>query len=264
MLTGLHHVELAVTDLARTVEECLRLGFHVTACAPSPAGVRRALIRHGGQHLELSESQDITPGIRAVAVVSDDLGADLMRLRAGGLSVGEPHAEERVTAEGEALRWRAVDAPVAGLTLRLVDAPGAIEDQAAHPGGARDLDSIYVAAPDLTDATATYRNLLPGVTPRPLRGIVIKARMTMFDLGDAQLALAEPDGPGATADALAARGAGAFQVIYRTEDVRATQRWLATHGVAATTMRRSTGEQTVVVPASEALGCAFGFVGVED
>ncbi len=98
--------------------------------------------------------------------------------------------------------------------------------------------------------------------PKVQRGAVIKADMAVFDLGPTGLTVAQPMEPGPAADALARRGPGPFQALYRTSSMEAAARWMADHGVPPPARGiRNTGEQAMLVPPEDACGAYIGFVG---
>jgi hypothetical protein len=98
--------------------------------------------------------------------------------------------------------------------------------------------------------------------PRIQRGAVIKADMAVFDLGPTGLTVAQPAEAGPAAEALARRGPGPFQALYRTRSMDGAARWMAEHGVPPP-MRgiRNTGEHAMLVPPEHACGAYIGFVG---
>jgi len=94
------------------------------------------------------------------------------------------------------------------------------------------------------------------------RGTVIKADMAVFNLGPTGLTVAQPAEPGPAADALARRGPGPFQALYRTSSMDAAARWMATHDVPPPARGiRNTGEQAMLVRPDNACGSYIGFVG---
>ncbi len=95
------------------------------------------------------------------------------------------------------------------------------------------------------------------------RGTVIHADMAMFQLGPTALGLAQPAGPGICADALARRGPGPFQILYRTRSMDAAAKWMADHGLPPSARGiRNTGEQATLVAPEHACGVYIGFVGM--
>jgi len=98
--------------------------------------------------------------------------------------------------------------------------------------------------------------------PRLQRDNVIKADMAVFDLGPTGLTVAQPAEAGPAADALAQRGPGPFQVLYRTSSMEAAARFMASHGVPPPARGvRNTGEQAMLVLPEHACGAYIGFVG---
>src|SRR6266705_703330 len=64
------------------------------------------------------------------------------------------------------------------------------------------------------------------------------------------------------ADALARRGPGPFQILYRTRSMDAAAKWIADHGLPPPARGvRNTGEQAMLVMPEHACGVVIGFVG---
>lgn len=126
MLTGIDHVILAVGDLDGAAAELEReLGLHVAAGGRHDAhGTHNRLAWLGDSYVELMavfderRAADSWWGREALAVsahgggwlgmalASDDLAADVERLRAAGSSITDPIDGERARADGEVVRWR--------------------------------------------------------------------------------------------------------------------------------------------------------------
>ena len=86
--------------------------------------------------------------------------------------------------------------------------------------------------------------------------------MAVFDLGPTGLTVAQPVEPGPAAEALARRGPGPFQALYRTSSMDGAARWMADHGVPPPARGiRNTGEQAMLVLPADACGAYIGFVG---
>jgi hypothetical protein len=133
-----------------------------------------------------------------------------------------------------------------------------------HPNGVLRADRVYVAVPDVAAAAGIYSRVFGMAVPPVLRGAVIKADMAVFDLGPTGLTVAQPAAPGPAAEALARRGPGPFQVLYRTGSMGAAARWMAGHGVPPPARGvRNTGEQAMLVGPEDACGAYIGFVGPE-
>jgi hypothetical protein len=124
------------------------------------------------------------------------------------------------------------------------------------------VDRVYIAVPDVAAAGATYARVLGMPVPRIQRGTVIKSDMAVFDLGPTGLTVAQPMEPGPATEALARRGPGPFQALYRTSSMDAAARWMADHGMPPPARGiRNTGEQAMLVVPEDACGAYIGFVG---
>src|SRR5204862_2816008 len=131
-----------------------------------------------------------------------------------------------------------------------------------HPNGIDTVERVYINVTDVTRAAETYARVLGMPKPKVQRGAVIKADMAVFDLGPTGLTVAQPMEPGPAAAALARRGPGPFQALYRTSSMEAAARWMADHGVPPPARGiRNTGEQAMLVPPGDACGAYIGFVG---
>src|SRR5262249_13382862 len=129
-----------------------------------------------------------------------------------------------------------------------------------HPNGVLGAERVYIAVPDVGAAAKTYGRVLGVPVPSIQHGSVIKADMAVFELGPTGLTVAEPAEQGPAAEALARRGAGPFQVLYRTTSMSAAARWMADHGVPPPTRGvRTTGEQAMLVGPADACGAYIGF-----
>ena len=131
-----------------------------------------------------------------------------------------------------------------------------------HPNAVLRTDRVYIAVDDVAKAAETYGVVLGMPVPRLERGNVIKADMAVFNLGPTGLTVAQPAEAGPAADALARRGPGPFQVLYRTGSMDAAATWMADHGVPPPARGiRNTGEQAMLVGPEHACGAYIGFVG---
>jgi catechol 2,3-dioxygenase-like lactoylglutathione lyase family enzyme len=290
MLTRIDHVMICAPELAAAVAAYRRIGFVVYPGGDhAGAGTHNAIAFLEDDYLELlSPRSDAPPpapgssearladflrrgaGFRYVAVQSDDLPADVAAIRARGVEVSDPVAGARTTPAGQTLAWRAA-ALGAGHALpiffvqhltplaeRRRQVPGA----GAHPNGVLRVDRVYIAVADVAAAAEQYSRVLGLPVPKVQRGGVIKADMAVFDLGPTGLTVAQPAEPGPAAEALARRGPGPFQVLYRTRSMEAAARWMADHGLPPPVRGvRNTGEQAMLVGPAEACGAYIGFVG---
>lgn len=289
MLTRIDHVMICVPDLAEGIDAYRRIGFRV-----EPGGshtgwaTHNAIAFHQDDYLELLSLRDRGApqandaearladylarggGFRYVAVQSDDLAADVAAMRRRGVEVDEPTDGGRRTPSGVELRWRAAPlGPRNPLPIFFVQHQTPLDERRRqvagagdHPNGVTRLDRVYIAVPDLAATVGTYARVLGLPEPKIQRGAVIKADMAVFDLGPTGLTVAQPAEPGPAAEALARRGPGPFQVLYRTRSMDAAARWMASHGVPPPARGvRNTGEEAMLVLPEHAGGAYIGFVG---
>ena len=288
MLTRIDHVMICVPDLDRGVETYARIGFDVhPGGVHTGKGTHNAIAFNEDDYLELLAVRDRDEylrnspyggllefierggGLRYVILQSDDLAADVAAMRRRGADVGDPIDGARRTPAGQELRWRAAMLGARNpLPLFFIQhltpaaerrrqSPGAVP----HPNGVLRAERAYIAVRDLASAASDYARVL-GMPPKLERGTVINADMAVFDVGPTGLTLAQPFGPGPAADALAQRGPGPFQVLYRTRGMDAAARWMAEHGMPPPARGvRNTGEQAMLVVPQDACGVYIGLVG---
>ncbi|HEX7216872.1 MAG TPA: VOC family protein [Methylomirabilota bacterium] len=289
MLTRVDHVMICVPDLSRGIDAYQRIGFHIypggahtgraTHNAIAFTGEEyievlslrdRAAVAAGGPDESLARYLDEGGGFRVVALQSDDLVADVAAMRGRGVDVGEIRDGGRRTPAGQELRWRAAflggaDAPPIFIIQHLTplaERRRQVPKAGDHPNGALRVERVYIAVPDVTAAARAYARVLGLPMPAIHRGQVIKADMAVFDLGPTGLTVAQPAEAGPAAEALARRGPGPFQVLYRTGGMDAAVRWMTTHGLPEPTRGvRNTGEQAILVGPEHAGGAYIGFVG---
>ena len=288
MLTRIDHVMICVPDLGVAVDTFTRLGFAVHPGGVHPGrGTENAIAFTGDEYLELLGLRDSAeylratsgrgglgdflargPGFRYIAIQSDDLAADVAAMRGRGVDVGGISDGTRRTPAGVELGWKSATLGprhplpiffvqhVTPLDQRRRQAPG------PNPNGVVRIDRTYIVVEDVTSAAAEYSRVLGMREPPVQRGRVIKADMAVFDLGSAGLTVAQPAEPGAAAEALARRGPGPFQVLYRTSDMDAAARFMTDHGIPTPARGiRNTGEQAMFVGPDVACGTYVGFVG---
>jgi catechol 2,3-dioxygenase-like lactoylglutathione lyase family enzyme len=285
-LTRIDHVMICVPDLQAGIETYRRIGFDVHYGGVHPgAGTENAIAFFEDDYLEIlgirADEQGQAGaalvgfiarggGLRYLALQSDDLAADVAAMRRRGVDVADPTDGGRRTPAGQELRWR-VARLGAGNPLpiffiqhltplaerrRTVPRPG------EHPNGVLRPERAYIVVPDVAKAAETYARVLGVPVPRTEQGTVIKASMVVFNLGPTGLTVAEPAGPGPAADALASRGPGPFQVLFRTRSMDAADRWMREHGMAPPARGiRTSGEHAMLVPPRDACGVSIGFAG---
>jgi catechol 2,3-dioxygenase-like lactoylglutathione lyase family enzyme len=190
----------------------------------------RGVARNDGDHLELVRPGD---GLQSIAIASDDLAADSKALSARGSADYVKLVKQKNPAAAS-----------------------------RHPNGVLRIERVYIAVRDVALAAKEYSRVLGVPAPKMERGTVIHADMAIFQFGPTALGLAQPDGPGVCADALARRGPGPFQILYRTSSMNAATKWMADHGLPRPARGiRNTGEQAMLVMPEYACGVYIGFVG---
>jgi hypothetical protein len=280
---------ICVRDLQHGIDAYTRIGFNIyPGGVHTGKGTHNAIAFNDEDYLELLSVRDrdeyvtASPGgglleflergggFRYVAVQSDGLAADVAAMRGRGIEVSDVIDGGRRTPAGQELRWKSArlgsrnPLPIffiehlTPVTERRRQVPRA----GNHPNGALRADRVYIAVADVAAAAETYSRVLGMPAPPVQRGTVIKADMAVFNLGPTGLTVAQPAEPGPAAEALARRGPGPFQVLYRTSSMDAAARFMADHGVPPPARGvRNTGEQAMLVGPEQACGAYIGFVG---
>jgi len=284
MLTRIDHVMICVPDLPKAIDAYTRIGFGVRAGGVHPdGGTENAIaffqddylellaVRKGEERLASAALLDFLargPGLRYVALQSDDLAADVAAMRRRGVDVGDPVDGGRRTPDGHELRWKSARLGASNpLPIFFIEHLTPLAERrrghtGEHPNGARRTERVYIAVSDVAKAADLYSRVLGVAVPRVQRGNVIKADMAVFDLGPTGLTVAQPAEPGPAAEALARRGPGPFQALYPTRSMDAAARWMAEHGVPPPARGvRNTGEQAMLVEPAHACGVYVGLFG---
>ena len=285
MLTRIDHVMICVPDLAKGIDAYARIGFDVRpGGAHTGRGTENAIAFNAEDYLELLGVRDraeylaASPdgglleflgkggGFRYVAVQSDDLAADVAAMRDRGVEVSDVADGERRTPAGQTLRWKSARLGAGNpLPIFFIQHLTPLTERRAsgpHANGVQRVDRVYVAVTDVAASAAVYSRVLGMPIPKIQRGAVIKADMAVFDLGPTGLTVAQPMEAGPAAEALARRGPGPFQALYRTSSMDAAARWMADHGMPPPARGvRNTGEQAMLVLPADACGAYIGFVG---
>ena len=301
MFTRLDHVMICVPDLAQGIEQYGKLGFNIyPGGVHTGKGTHNAIAFNQDDYIELLAIRDEAEyqaaagqsgnaggtltefiaaggGIRYVIIQSDDLAADVAAMRKRGVDVADVNEGSRHTPAGLELRWKvAVLGPgnplpiffiqhLTSATERRKQVPVFANHPAGnHPNGVRALERVYIATADVEADAATYAKVLGVPQPEAHRGTVIMSNMAVFELGPTGLSIAQPYAPGPAADALARRGPGPFQALYRTTSMGAAARWMQEHGLPPPARGvRSNGEHAMLATPSLACGAYIGFVGPE-
>jgi hypothetical protein len=287
MLTRIDHVMICVPDLPQGIDVYRRIGFDVRPGGVHPGrGTHNAIAFLADDYIELMSVRDADEyrkaagargglldfvaqggGFRFVALQSNDLAADVAAMRGRGIDVSDPVAGGRRTPDGRELSWKSATLGARNplpifFVEHLTPLAGRRGAVAQHPNGALRVDRVYIAVNDVASAAKTYGAVLGLPIPSLQRGAVIKADMAVFDLGPTGLTVAQPAEPGPAAEALARRGPGPFQALYRTSSMDAAAKWMTEHGMPPPARGvRNTGEQAMLVTPEHACGAYIGFVG---
>ena len=289
MLTRIDHVMICVPDLGPGIDAYARIGFNIfPGGVHTGGGTHNAIAFNDEDYLELLSVRDrdeylaASPqgglveflsrggGFRYVAVQSDDLAADVAAMRRRGVEVSDAADGGRRTPSGQELRWKSArlgsgnPLPIFFIEhlTPLAERRRQVPRAGHHPNGVLRADRVYIAVADIAATAETYSRVLGLPVPRVQRGTVIKADMGVFDLGPTGLTVAQPAEPGPATEALARRGPGPFQVLYRTSSMDAAARFMADHGVPPPARGvRNTGEQAMLVGPDFACGAYIGLVG---
>jgi len=294
MFTGIDHVMICVPDLERAIEQYRRIGFnmHPGGVHPGkgthnaiafnqddylellairdPAEHRAAAAQPGSTHAGLEDYVAAGGGLRYVVLQSDDLAADVAAMRARGVDVSDPIDAGRRTAAGLALRWKfAVPGPRNPLPVFFIQQLNPVEERrrqvpgaGSHPNGARAIERAYIVSGDAPAAASVYARVFGVPQPTLQKGTVIAAHMAVFQVGPHGLGIVQPYGPGPAAGALARRGPGPFQALYRTTGMNAAAEWMAAHGLPPPARGvRNNGEQAMLIAPPDACGAYIGLVG---
>jgi hypothetical protein len=210
-----------------------------------------------------------------VSLAVDDLRHGISAFTALGFEV----AETRVDTETASLVLRSSEERAGLRSIGLVCAQPieAVDDRlplrfappdhrekrpVRHPNGVLRLERVYVVVAELRRAAPEYAAALHMELPTPVRGTVINAMMSVFNLGPVGIVVAEPSEDGPAAEALARQGEGPFQVLFRVQGLENVARWMTQHGLPEPERgTRNTGEAAILVRPQYACGAYVAFVG---
>jgi catechol 2,3-dioxygenase-like lactoylglutathione lyase family enzyme len=296
MFTRIDHVMICVPDLTRGIEQYSKMGFNIYAGGVHPGkGTYNAIALNNDDYVELLAIRDHAEhkaaagkpgnadaglmefiagggGIRYVILQSDDLTADVAAMRGRGVDVGDAIERGRHTPAGQEIRWKvAVLGPRNPLPIFFIQqlTPMAERRRLApvagnHPNGVYKIERAYIVTHDAEAAAAMYANVLGMSKPALHKGSVVMSDMAIFEFGDSGLGVVQPYAPGPAADALARRGPGPFQALYRTTSMGAAARWMQEHGLPPPARGvRSNGEHAMLMTPPDTFGAYIGFVGPE-
>lgn len=281
-MTAVDHLAIGVADVAQAVETYRNLGFTVTHGEDAEdAGHQAAYVVFGDFYIEFRATEDFprvlngaTSGreigeaeqIHGVVLRSDNLDAEVARLKSNGFHVSDPF-DDPIDRRGGSLprRTAAVDSYIpVGLVEQdhTTERPTFVGGAIAHPNTATVLERTYLAVESIDRELEMFEQLLGVPAPEPEMGTVIMSMMSVFYVGDVGIAVAEPRGPGPTADALSANGPGLFQVLFRAEHLDRAVALMVENGVPPP--RRGTrlsGESALLVEPTHACNLFVALAG---
>lgn len=295
MFTRIDHVMICVPDLAQGIAQYSKMGFNIYAGGAHPGkGTHNAIALNTDDYLELLAVREPAEyaasgkagtwntgltdfisaggGIRYMAVQSDDLTAEVAAMRSRGVDVSDAMDGSRRTPVGQELRWKsAVLGPKNLLPIFFIQHLTPMAERCKqvplagnHPNGVYKLERTYIVTHDAEAAAATYARVLGLPKPMLHKGTVVMSDMAIFEIGPTGLGVVQPYAPGPAADALARRGPGPFQALYRTTSMGAAARWMQEHGMPPPARGvRSNGEHAMLITPPDAFGAYIGFVGPE-
>jgi hypothetical protein len=272
---------IGVADVAGAVETFRNLGFTVThGESPEDAGRQAAYGVFGDFYIEFRATEDSqrldeptasglesqkARSINRIVLRTDNLDAEVARLRSGGIPVSNPAGEGISRSDP----WPGTVAVVDGLVpLGLVE-----HDQASarfalvgggvtHPNTTTALERMYIAVESIERELPAFEQLLGMPAPEPEMGTVIMSMMSVFYLGDIGIAVAEPRGPGPTADALSSNGPGLFQILFRADHLDRAAALMVEAGVPAPARgTRLSGESALLVEPEHACNLYVALAG---
>lgn len=244
MPTGIDHVVIAVRNLERAVGDYRSAGFTVTAGGEHTNGVtHNALIAFpDGAYFELIAWKDpdafqntdwwrrlqAGEGFIDYALRTDDLDAEVSRLRKAGLDVPDPEVGGRLRPDGQRVEWRNLRfGPGSSPSLpfychstndRSLRVPSG--GAAQHLTGVRGIAGVTIGVADIDSALRDYARLAgsDGEEVEPsLEGVATARR---FTLGSTWLELVSATSGSPLAAAITGRGDGPVQVTLFGTGVR--------------------------------------------
>lgn len=244
MLTGIDHLVVVVPDLAEAVRHYAGQGFTVVPGGRHPGGSHNALIGLAdGAYIELLAFEHPSPGHRwwaisertrregpclaDFAMATNDLERDLGVLRAAGVPMGEPRPGSRARPDGYTVEWRLSTPPtehtgvapflIQDITPRMERVPAEL----GHHNGVIGIDTLTIAADDLTWVRRWYVGVLSEAVRRRIAGRVTDASLLHLGIGRHVLQYERPESPSDPLNAwLHARGPSRAGATLRTNDGR--------------------------------------------
>lgn len=244
MTLRLDHLVILVHDLEAAIRDYRALGFRVT-----PGGVHADGLTHNalipladGCYLELIAFVDPDDprdnlwgwrrhlaaggGLIDYCLASDDLEADVARMRARGLNVNGPSEGGRLRPDGTQLRWRSAQIWQTGRAL-----PFLIQDltprdwrvpageAAQHANGVVGVREVVIAVADLARVATLFAALSDLRAAPIISDARLEAQRAAFHLEEQRIVFAEPAAPHSPLQHhLQRAGVGPFEAVLIAEE----------------------------------------------
>jgi catechol 2,3-dioxygenase-like lactoylglutathione lyase family enzyme len=240
MLRGIDHLVIAVKDLDVAIRNYSALGFTVVRGGRHPIGTHNALIAlQDGSYLELIAFLTGAPphpwyrrierggGLVDYCMQTDDLTADVERLRRAGVAMNEPSPLTRERPDGYRVAWvlSIPQPPFNGAMPFLIkdETPRdeRVPRERAHPNGATGIRSVTVAVDDAARAARYWEEALQ-TRSAPCERADLGGRGARVAVGPHEVVVLAPsDSSGALARFLAANGPSPYEATLAAVAARA-------------------------------------------
>jgi len=200
LLSAIDHVVLAVSNLEDASQALREAGFDVVPGGRHPVGTENALVPFAdGTYIEVlgfrepNASHRWWPllqrggGVVDICGTSDDLADDVAAFRKAGIPYSDPRELGRVRHDGHQLRFAVANPTedIGVINFLCQDHTPRSERVPAgrpHPNGAKGLQRVLVAVPDLAKARKCYEQVL-GKLGREVERRELGARGVEFAIG---------------------------------------------------------------------------------
>lgn len=217
MARQLDHLVILVPSLDAAIPDAIAAGFTVVRGGQHATGdTENALIAFAdGSYLELIAFIDpmqpstnpwyqrlaLGGGLVDYALLSDDVEADVARIRAQGVEIGDAWGLGRLRPDGQRIEWTLATTGHDGLPFLIQDlTPRSLRvpyapEETDHPNGASSVSGVTVLVPDLDAASGAFSSLTgsPAVAiAPPWPGIARAATFAAGAEGTQWICVAEP------------------------------------------------------------------------
>jgi len=233
------HIVIMVEDLSVAIENYTALGFTVLEGGTHEANpTHNALvIFEDGVYLEiialrpgasaqmsgrLKKWIQASPGLVDMALLPNDIEADITEARRRGLTIEEAQAGGRMRPDGQQIVWKTANLIGAGLpffcmdeTPRVLRVPeGEIR---RHPNGVTGVANVTIAVTDLITSASQYQALLDIEPQTKATTSIPEAKTATFSLGATTITLAQPTTEASPLHAYLVNGQRPYSFTLRTK-----------------------------------------------